>query len=36
VGVEDIDEAVRLSRDVAKSLALTLGLIGLVQWWRRR
>ncbi|MGA7835789.1 MAG: adenosylcobinamide-phosphate synthase CbiB [Acidimicrobiales bacterium] len=31
----DISDAVRLSRDVTTSLAITLGVIGLVQWWRR-
>jgi adenosylcobinamide-phosphate synthase len=36
VGADDIAEAVRLSRDVATSLAFTLGIIGLAQWWRRR
>jgi adenosylcobinamide-phosphate synthase len=36
VRVEDIKEAVRLSRDVVTSLAVILALIGLAQWWRRR
>jgi adenosylcobinamide-phosphate synthase len=36
VRVEDIGEAVRLSRDVVSSLAVLLALIGLAQWWHRR
>lgn len=36
VRVEDIREAVRLSRDVVTSLALMLALIGLAQRWRQR
>ncbi len=36
VRVDDIGEAVRLSRDVVTSLAVMLALIGLAQWWRRR
>ncbi|HWD96885.1 MAG TPA: adenosylcobinamide-phosphate synthase CbiB [Acidimicrobiales bacterium] len=36
VGVDDIHEAVRLSRDVVTSLAVILGAIGLIQWWHKR
>jgi adenosylcobinamide-phosphate synthase len=36
VRVEDIGDAVRLSRDVVTSLAVILALIGLAQWWHRR
>jgi adenosylcobinamide-phosphate synthase len=36
VRVDDIDEAIRLSRDVVTYLAMILALIGLAQWWRRR
>jgi adenosylcobinamide-phosphate synthase len=36
VRVDDIDEAIRLSRDVVTYLAVILALIGLAQWWRRR
>jgi adenosylcobinamide-phosphate synthase len=32
----DINEAVRLSRDVTYALASTLGVVGLTLWWRRR
>ena len=35
-GVGDIEAAVRLSRDVTKSLALVLALIGVALWWKRR
>lgn len=31
----DIARAVRLSRDITTSLALSLGLLGLCMWWRR-
>lgn len=36
VNVTDIQEAVRLSRDVTTSLAIAVALIGLAQWWHRR
>lgn len=36
VRVDDINEAIRLSRDVVTSLALILAFIGLAQWWRHR
>lgn len=36
VRVDDIEAAVRLSRDVVTYLAVALALIGLAQWWRHR
>ena len=36
VRVDDIKEAIRLSRDVVTALAAILAFIGLAQWWRRR
>jgi adenosylcobinamide-phosphate synthase len=32
----DINEAIRLSRDVTFALASTLGVVGLAAWWHRR
>jgi adenosylcobinamide-phosphate synthase len=36
VRVDDINEAISLSRDVVTSLAAILAFIGLAQWWRHR
>lgn len=36
VSVTDIQEAVRLSRDITTCLAIGLAVIGLAQWWHRR
>jgi adenosylcobinamide-phosphate synthase len=36
VRVDDIGEAVRISRDVVTSLAAILALIGVAQWWHQR
>ncbi|HXW80124.1 MAG TPA: adenosylcobinamide-phosphate synthase CbiB [Acidimicrobiales bacterium] len=34
--LDDIAQAVRLSRDVGTALAAVLGIAGAAQWWRRR
>jgi len=36
VRVEDIGDAVQLSRDITTTFAVILGVWGLAQWWRRR